>query len=276
MATKAVSVVTDKDIFYYVWDQMVKQNFKATNGYWDEDQGEYVWDTDPHYYSFDENDKVVARCAIGFIIEEEYYSREMENNVVYENHIINAIISSNEMWNFTLRSKAMVLVLQHIHDGLECEDWEYAFRFWQSAFNDEGDFIGADYFINFEKINEPFSDGWLSGIQVRENYDKISWLSGIQVRENYDKVSLNPASPEYAFMAKFIREHTSNSMKNDITLWEQFVYVTSTHIKVGAFKERVKQNAMCQDKKEEVDYVPQKLDNKVFDKIAEKILIHTA
>jgi hypothetical protein len=144
---------------------------------------------------------------------------------------------------------------------LECEDWEYAFRFWQSAFNDEGGFIGADYFINFEKINEPFSNGWLSDIQVRENYDKIS---------------LNPASPEYAFMTKFIREHTSNSIRNDIALWEQFVHVTSTHIKVGAFKERVKQNAMCQDKKEEVDYVPQKLDNKVFDKIAEKILIHAS
>jgi hypothetical protein len=266
MSTKTVSVVTDKDIFYYIWDQMVKQNYKAVKtNYEIDDYGQVIADSssdEMQYYSFDENGNVKARCAIGFIISKNEYLPSIEDTPVYEDDVINMIIQSNEMWHFTLRSKAMLLVLQYLHDQVETNCWEYVFRSWQSSFDMEGNFIGADRFFDHEQLNSPLSNSWLAYEFLVDNH------FGEETVLEEDDID-----------AKAFDGVPENILGWDSTIhyWASFIAEKNEILVKEAFKELITDNAIDKQNSEKmVEYVPQKLNKEVFAKIAENILIHAS
>lgn len=139
--TKAVQIVTDKDIYDFVWMKMVEQGCKSLMEETDEDGYAYLSDTNAYFGH--ENTK----CAIGFLIKDHLYEPNIEESSVLSGNIIAMLEASNPLWKMSTRSIAMLLTLQTIHDNSSAHVWEDIFTEFATSFDIDGNFIFADMHI---------------------------------------------------------------------------------------------------------------------------------
>lgn len=81
-------------------------------------------------------------CAVGVIVSDEHYDRDMEENSINSNLVSVPVKLSNPDWKITCQSWAMLEVLQSIHDAELVENW--ATRLESFIFDDLGNFVDAD------------------------------------------------------------------------------------------------------------------------------------
>lgn len=211
---KTVSIVTDEEMFCYVWDQMVKQNFKATEGFYTDDEESlseiYVYNDENQYISWDENDEIHGRCAIGFLMNPVIYKTDIEGSDASDSAVIQTVMNSNKAWKFTSRSRAMLVLLQNIHDACNTEDWECLFQGWRNSFNKFGDFVAADDYIDFAFIDEPLNDNVWKG----SNYE---WSNSISTQNNKIKQNSRRKNLREALESKMNSEESRNESRIEYT-----------------------------------------------------------
>jgi len=143
---------TDKAIFYYVWQEMKKQNAKSVDTWFDEETGGEMPGDENKYFGWSSDNNHAARCALGFImnrgIAEDY---DVEEKDASDNDVLATIIESNPEWNFTSSSAKLVMLLQLIHDQYPVYSWNKAFELYQKDFDENGRFTGLD---DMEYVNE--------------------------------------------------------------------------------------------------------------------------
>lgn len=139
--TKIVQIVTDKDIYDFVWMKMVEQGCKSFIEQPDDDGDTYLSDTNAYFGH--ENTK----CAIGFLIKDHLYESHIEESSVLASNVIAMLKASNPLWKMSTRSIAMLLTLQTIHDNTSAHVWEDIFREFATSFDIDGNFIFADMHI---------------------------------------------------------------------------------------------------------------------------------
>jgi hypothetical protein len=66
-------------------------------------------------------------CAVGCLISDKDYEEWFENTAVDDDHIIEAVTSSNPVWRIEDKQIHMLMVLQYIHDNHTPYTWQYDF-----------------------------------------------------------------------------------------------------------------------------------------------------
>lgn len=83
-----------------------------------------------------------AKCAVGHLISDAFYRRDIEGDGISNNPDIFAIVKkSNTEWGITDNSFHMLTVLQHIHDSEDPIDWENCFNECLDKFTEDGKWI---------------------------------------------------------------------------------------------------------------------------------------
>lgn len=139
--------VTDRDMFNYITQQMLKQGVKSQEQWYDE-EADMVEDGDScQYFGYDLRTDTNLRCAVGWIMNkdifesyESEYGIELEGNGISTHEPLEVVILSNENWQFTKESWVMLSIMQRIHDNMQTEDWECVFQNMSYLFNSDGEF----------------------------------------------------------------------------------------------------------------------------------------
>jgi len=167
--------VSDRDIFNYITEQMLKQGMKSIEQWYDED-GDIVEDGDTcQYFGFDMRTETSLRCAVGWIMDQQVFQKyqneqgtEIENTGINQQEPLEVVILSNENWQFTKESWVMLSIMQRIHDNSEPEDWKEIFFNMSYLFDSDGKFcpnhVAKDPYGNMvdqEKLylNKKYVDG---------------------------------------------------------------------------------------------------------------------
>jgi hypothetical protein len=66
-------------------------------------------------------------CAVGCLISDKDYEEWFETTAVDDDHIIEAVTSSNPVWRIEDKQIHMLMVLQYIHDNHTPYTWQYDF-----------------------------------------------------------------------------------------------------------------------------------------------------
>ena len=66
-------------------------------------------------------------CAVGCLIADNAYEDWFETTAVDDDHIIEAVASSNPVWRIEDKQVHMLMVLQYIHDNHTPYTWQYDF-----------------------------------------------------------------------------------------------------------------------------------------------------
>lgn len=112
------SITTDREIIMFVENHLLTQDKKSISV----DDGMCMYK--------DDSGKNLS-CAIGCLISEDFYSKDMERKGLSNSLVMEIIRKSLPNWkvNFDLLDS-----LQSIHDQIDIEDWDYAL-----------DHLGKDY-----------------------------------------------------------------------------------------------------------------------------------
>ena len=121
---------TDYDVFNYVKQHLLDQNEKSL---------------DPHslscyYRALNEQGKTLM-CAIGCLIDDNFYSEKLENCSPNDSDVKKAVensIFSDWEYNVSLLSE-----LQNIHDEYEPDFWSLKLESLESYFNENNEYIQA-------------------------------------------------------------------------------------------------------------------------------------
>lgn len=169
-----MTLKNDKEIFEFVKDKLLKQyarsmdtddtcryrglstrtidnlknNLAEANGL-SVDEYEDVMTNDEFYEGYLEAMCSInedAKCAVGHLISDEFYSPNFEGETIeYGSDIWDAVISSNPEWKISDNSFKLLSTLQAIHDRQRVEDWEESFKRLENDFLENGDY---DPYIN--------------------------------------------------------------------------------------------------------------------------------
>lgn len=120
---------TDYDVFNYVKEHLLKQNEKSV---------------DPHtlscYYRAYNKDGKTLMCAVGCLIDDNYYSDEFENSSPNDLRVRRAIEESIINWNYNVD---LLSELQNIHDEYDPYNWSLKLENLESYFNENNEYIQA-------------------------------------------------------------------------------------------------------------------------------------
>lgn len=138
---------TDRDIFNYITQQMLKQGVKSQEQWYNEEDGFVEQGDSCQYFGYDMRTETSLRCAVGWIMNKEVFAEyegetgeEIEGNSVTTTSALEIVILSNENWAFTKESWVMLSIAQRIHDNLNIDQWRDAFNNMSYMFNAEGSF----------------------------------------------------------------------------------------------------------------------------------------
>jgi len=167
--------VTDRDIFNFITDKMVKQGQKSQEQWYDEELDKYEAGDTCQYFGYDNTTDTNLRCAVGFIMNpnifvnyQNEFSAEIEGSGIAEKAPLEVVILSNSNWQFTKESWVMLSIMQRIHDNINEYDWKNIFLNMSYLFDADGKFQPtyvikdeSGYPIDKEKLFDvasPFSD----------------------------------------------------------------------------------------------------------------------
>jgi len=123
------SLKTDYDVFNYVKEHLLKQNEKSVD----------PWSLQCQYLSQKEDGKVLM-CAIGCLIDDEWYSEKIENLSASNEDVKRAVAGSIPNWEV---NSNMLGELQHIHDEYDPDQWSLKLEYFESYFNENNEYIQA-------------------------------------------------------------------------------------------------------------------------------------
>lgn len=138
---------TDREVFEYVKDHLLKQNQQSSHGSGCAYRG-------PQGMS----------CAVGCLIDDDHYDEELEDNDVFDGRVIDALLESVGNWlvevDDCLSDKRILMLrlLQQIHDCTQPYTWEYDLNYLEGKIFDEGsDFVNhniknIDYKAYFTEV----------------------------------------------------------------------------------------------------------------------------
>ena len=98
-------LTTDEGVFEFVKQHLITQGQKSessTSCYYKQSNG--------------------LRCAIGCLIEDEFYNENLEFKNGDDPMVLSAIQKSLPNWKI---NKGMLIKLQELHDEIEVEEWEW-------------------------------------------------------------------------------------------------------------------------------------------------------
>jgi hypothetical protein len=124
-----VNLETDYDVFNYVKQHLLNQNEKSVD----------PWSLSCYYRAQKEDGKVLM-CAVGCLIDDNYYSDEFENSSPGDLRVKKAIESSITNWNYNV---SLLSELQNIHDEYEPDNWSLKLEYLESYFNEDNEYIQA-------------------------------------------------------------------------------------------------------------------------------------
>jgi hypothetical protein len=117
------SITSDRQAFHHIARNLIKQNAKSTDIYYNDDDQPFQSD-ECAYISINIKSSETTRCAVGWLINEEHYLPEIEGRPVYDSDVEQVILESTPNWKRTEESMAMLAFAQRIHDGQNPEDWQ--------------------------------------------------------------------------------------------------------------------------------------------------------
>jgi hypothetical protein len=124
-----LNLETDYDVFNYVKQHLLNQNEKSVD----------PWSLSCHYRAQKEDGKVLM-CAVGCLIDDNYYSDEFENSSPVDLRVKQAIESSITNWNYNV---SLLSELQNIHDEYEPDQWSLKLEYLESYFSEDNEYIQA-------------------------------------------------------------------------------------------------------------------------------------
>ena len=124
-----LNLETDYDVFNYVKEHLLKQNEKSVD----------PWSLSCHYRSQKEDGKVLM-CAVGCMVDDNYYSDEFENSSPSDARVKAAIEKSITNWAYNVD---LLTELQHIHDEYEPDNWSLRLEYIESYFNENNEYINS-------------------------------------------------------------------------------------------------------------------------------------
>jgi hypothetical protein len=124
-----VNLETDYDVFNYVKQHLLNQNEKSVD----------PWSLSCYYRAQKEDGKVLM-CAVGCLIDDNYYSDEFENSSPGDLRVKQAIESSITNWNYNV---SLLSELQNIHDEYDPDNWSLKLEYLESYFNEDNEYIQA-------------------------------------------------------------------------------------------------------------------------------------
>lgn len=120
---------TDYDVFNYVKEHLLKQNEKSLD----------PWSLSCYYRAQKENGDVLM-CAVGCLIDDNYYSDEFENSSPSDIRVRAAIEKSIINWGYNVD---LLSELQNIHDEYDPDNWSLRLEYLESYFNEDNEYIQA-------------------------------------------------------------------------------------------------------------------------------------
>ena len=111
---------TDYDVFNYVKEHLLNQNEKSVD----------PWTLSCYYRAQKENGDVLM-CAVGCLMDDEYYSPEFENSSPSDIRVRTAIENSIPNWTYNVD---LLSELQNLHDEREPYHWAIGFENLESYF----------------------------------------------------------------------------------------------------------------------------------------------
>ena len=117
---------TDRQVFEYVKDHLLKQNQQSSHGSGCAYRGPYG-----------------MSCAVGCLIDDDHYHEDLEDNDVFDGGVIDTLLMSVGNWlvevNDRLSDKRILMLrlLQQIHDCTQPYTWEYDLNDLESKIFDE-------------------------------------------------------------------------------------------------------------------------------------------
>lgn len=162
------NITSDKEAFIYISNHLINQNDKSIDyfetcmyrGYTQKQKEEARRYAEQNYnmeFDGDYEDEMAygdelameyfhelpqdAKCAVGAIISDEFYSHQLEEkNFIDNDDVIKAVVNSNKDWNMTNSSYSLLTILQSIHDSSNVSDWSIILNPDNFKFDSEGNF----------------------------------------------------------------------------------------------------------------------------------------
>ena len=120
---------TDYDVFNYVKEHLLKQNEKSVD----------PWSLSCYYRAQKENGDVLM-CAVGCLMDDNYYSDEFENSSPSDIRVRAVIEKSIPNWAYNV---SLLSELQNIHDEYDPDNWSLRLEYLESYFNEDNEYIQA-------------------------------------------------------------------------------------------------------------------------------------
>ena len=120
---------TDYDVFNYVKEHLLKQNEKSLD----------PWSLSCYYRAQKENGDVLM-CAVGCLMDDNYYSDEFENSSPSDIRVRAVIEKSIPNWAYNV---SLLSELQNIHDEYDPDNWSLRLEYLESYFNEDNEYIQA-------------------------------------------------------------------------------------------------------------------------------------
>jgi|TARA_R110000824_G_scaffold320638_4_gene507623 hypothetical protein len=119
-----MSIANDMEAYEFVKNGMLNQDCRSDdmNGACRYRGGDWIQDgPDYHDKYFEANGK---KCAVGFLISDEYYDQNFENDTIDAGgDVQKAIENSNPEWDLSEDSIKVLVGLQRIHDHYSVDSW---------------------------------------------------------------------------------------------------------------------------------------------------------
>lgn len=194
-------MTTDYDIFQKIKTHLLDQKSKSKLSYSSDScayRGISENQIDEIYNSYDQNDgenydniideKLAelpndAMCAVGCIIEDEFYYYELEDNSVDVKNVLVAVMESNPDWNMTNDSLHMLMLLQKIHDLGNISDWIQSFNDVENFFTDKNFDLAKKNIFARDTSKKPFAMSF-SDHKTNDLYSKLIADAKATVLEN--------------------------------------------------------------------------------------------
>jgi hypothetical protein len=172
--------ITDRDVFEYVREKMLAQNQKSVNTYIDDETGETIDGDDCQYFSYNMENEISLRCALGFVMNQNIFEKlGQEDTDATDEQTISVIALSNKNWEITSESWQMLALLQRIHDMTNLSHWRRVMDRMSYLFDSNGKFkydnIDTEkHPISFDSDNEVSIDFEDLGIKLNITVPKMS------------------------------------------------------------------------------------------------------
>ena len=124
-----IALKTDYDVFNYVKEHLLNQNQRSLD----------PWSLQCQYRSQTENGKVLM-CAVGCLMDDNYYSPEFENSSPSDSRVRDAIEKSMPNWAYNVD---LLSELQNLHDEHDSHVLSLNFEYLESYFNEDNEYIQA-------------------------------------------------------------------------------------------------------------------------------------